>query len=79
MSQLRARREGNSLDSSSSMFKYIVPVSIAIIVIVIVARLLFSSSDSTGSKIGSFVTVTPKEEQSEINIYMSGDSKKKID
>ena len=36
-------------------------------------------ADSTGNKMGSYVTISPKEQQSEIYIYMSGDSKQKIE
>ena len=71
MSQMRGRRETGS-DASSGFFKYLVPVSIAIIVIIIIARVLFSGSNTgTTNKIGSFVTVSPNEQQSEIYIYMS--------
>ncbi len=37
------------------------------------------SSDSTETHTGSSMSVTPSQEQSEIYIYMSGDSKKRID
>jgi len=43
-----------------------------------VIRYIFSETSSV-NQTGSFLTVTPKQEQSEIYIYMSGDSKKRID
>lgn len=49
MPQIRVRRE-NGQESSSSFFKYLVPVSIAIIVVIIIARVLFSGSEGTGTK-----------------------------
>lgn len=79
MSQIRSRREPGSEGSSSGIWKYLVPVSIAIIVVVIVARLLMSGTDNSTGKMWSFVTVTPSLQQSEVNIKMSGDSKKQID
>lgn len=59
-------------------FSFIVPFAIALIILIVIIRYLFSGS-STPTQTGSFMTITPKQEQSEIYIYMSGDSKKRIE
>lgn len=59
-------------------FSFIVPFTIALIVLIIAIRYVFSGTP-TENHTGSFMTVTPKQEQSEVYIYMSGDSKKRID
>jgi uncharacterized protein involved in tellurium resistance len=74
MTRLRNRTDAHSAGGHS----FIVPFAIALIILIIVIRYIFSGT-TTENKTGSFMTITPKQEQSEIYIYMSGDSKKRID
>jgi uncharacterized protein involved in tellurium resistance len=76
MTRLRNRTDAHSAGGNS--FSFIVPFAIALIILIIVIRYIFSGT-TTENKTGSFMTITPKQEQSEIYIYMSGDSKKRID
>lgn len=59
-------------------FSFIIPFAIALIVLIVIIRYIFSGTPAENHT-GSFMTVTPKQDQSEIYIYMSGDSKKRID
>ncbi|MDD5197752.1 MAG: hypothetical protein PHN60_02735 [Candidatus Gracilibacteria bacterium] len=74
----RLRNRSNSSPIGGNSFSFIVPFAIALIILIVIIRYMFSSSP-TENHTGSFMTVTPKQEQSEIYIYMSGDSKKRID
>ena len=58
---------------------YLLPVFAAVVILVLIVKAFFGSSgtDSDANK-GDYVTVTPKSENSEVYIYMSGDSKKQI-
>lgn len=76
MTRLRNRSDSSPIGGNS--FSFIVPFAIALIVLIVIIRYVFSSP-TTENHTGSFMTVTPKQEQSEIYIYMSGDSKKRID
>lgn len=76
MTRLRNRWDSSPIGGNS--FSFIVPFIIALIVLIVVIRYIFSGTQ-TESHTWSFMTVTPKQEQSEIYIYMSGDSKKRID
>lgn len=75
----RLKNRTNSSPIGMNSFSYIVPFAIAVIVLIIIIRYISSPGTSTQNSTGSFITVTPKQEQSEIYIYMSGDSKKRID
>lgn len=73
------RNERNS--QRNSLISLAVPVAVAVIVLVVIVRALFSgsSADQNANRSGNdSVTVVPKAENSEIYIYMSGDSKKQI-
>lgn len=74
----RLRNRSNSSPIGGSSFSFIVPFTIALIILIVIIRYVFSSTP-TENHTGSFITITPKQEQSEIYIYMSGDSKKRID
>lgn len=65
----------------NSLISLAVPVAVAVIVLVVIIRALFSgSSGGTENRSGTdSVTVIPKAENSEVFIYMSGDSKKQIE
>lgn len=58
-----------------------VPVAVAVIILVVIVRALFSGSGSNdaGRSGADSVRIVPKAENSEIYIYMSGDSKKQIE
>jgi len=62
----------------SNSFSFILPFIIAFIVLVIIVKYVFSSNP-TDNPTGSFMMITPTQDQSEIYIYMSGDSKKRIE
>ncbi len=64
----------------NSLISLAVPVAVAVIILVVIVRALFSgSSTETANRAGNdSVTVVPKSENSEVYIYMSGDSKKQI-
>lgn len=65
----------------NSLISLAVPVAVAVIVLVVIIRALFSgSSNDASTRAGTdSVTVVPKAENSEVFIYMSGDSKKQIE
>lgn len=65
----------------NSLISLAVPVAVAAIVLVVIIRALFSgSSNGTDNRAGAdSITVIPKAENSEVFIYMSGDSKKQIE
>lgn len=64
----------------NSLISFAVPVAVAVIILVVIVRALFSSSDDSASRAGNdSVNVVPKSENSEVFIYMSGDSKKQIE
>lgn len=65
----------------NSLISLAVPVAVAVIVLVVIIRALFSgSSNDASTRAGAdSVTVIPKAENSEVYIYMSGDSKKQIE
>lgn len=75
----RLRNRTNSAPMGGNFTSYIVPFAIAVVVLIIIIRYISSPGTATQNTTGSFITVTPKQEQSEIYIYMSGDSKKRID
>ncbi len=75
----RLRNRTNSSPIGGNFASYIVPFAIAVVVLIIIIRYISSPGTSTQNNTGSFITVTPKQDQSEIYIYMSGDSKKRID
>ncbi|MFA6090866.1 MAG: hypothetical protein WC774_03765 [Candidatus Gracilibacteria bacterium] len=75
----RLRNRTNSSPMGGNFASYIVPFAIAVVVLIIIIKYISSPGTSTQNNTGSFITVTPKQEQSEIYIYMSGDSKKRID
>lgn len=75
----RLRNRTNSSPMVMNYFSYIVPFAIAVIILVVIIRYISSPGTSVENNTGSFITITPKQEQSEIYIYMSGDSKKRID
>lgn len=75
MTRIRNRGEV----SPKTPFAFIAPFAIALFVIVIILKYIFSGGTATENRGGAFITVTPKQDQSEIYIYMSGDSKKKLD
>ena len=64
----------------NSLISLAVPVAVAVIILVVIVRALFSgsSSESSNRAGNDSVTVVPKSENSEVYIYMSGDSKKQI-
>lgn len=74
----RLRNRGGETTIRTS-FSYILPFVIALFLIIIVVRYIFSPGGGGGNTSGSFINVTPTGEQSEIYIYMSGDSKNRID
>ncbi len=76
MTRLRNRSDSSK---SGNSFSFILPFVIAFIVLILVIKYLFSPSTSSPTQVGSFMNVTPKQDQSEIYIYMSGDSKKRIE
>ncbi len=64
----------------NSLISFAVPVAVAVIVLVVIVRALFSGDDSANTRAGDdSVSIIPKSENSEIYIYMSGDSKKRIE
>ncbi len=74
----RVRNRGESSSFGGNSFSFIIPFVIALIVLVLVIKYIFSGTP-TENQTGAFMTVTAKQDQSEIYIYMSGDSKKRID
>ncbi|MDQ1344112.1 MAG: hypothetical protein QG650_832 [Patescibacteria group bacterium] len=72
------RNERNA--QRNNLISLAVPVAVAVVVLVIIIRALFSGSNGDESKRNGAdsVRVVPKMENSEIYIYMSGDSKKQI-
>lgn len=74
------RNERNS--RRNSLISLAVPVAVAVIVLVVIVRVLFSiggDKAETARSGAESVNVVPKTENSEIYIYMSGDSKKKLE
>gem|GEM_PF-4874892 len=74
----RLRNRGGETTIRNS-FSYILPFIIALFLIIIVVRYIFSPGGAGENGSGSFINITPSQEQSEIYIYMSGDSKNRID
>ena len=74
----RVRNRGESSSFGGNSFSFIIPFVISHIVLVLVIKYIFSGTP-TENQTGAFMTVTAKQDQSEIYIYMSGDSKKRID
>jgi len=74
----RLRNRGGETTVRTS-FSYILPFVIALFLIIIIVRYIFSPGGDGGNSSGSFINITPAQEQSEIYIYMSGDSKNRID
>ena len=65
---------------NKSLLSFGLPILVAAVIVIIIVRALFSSKGTAVVRDGTdSVTVTPKGENSEIYLYMSGDSKKKID
>lgn len=64
----------------NSLISFAVPVAVAVIILIVIVRALFSGDDSSNDRTGAdSVNVVPKSENSEIYIYMSGDSKKRLE
>ncbi len=72
---VRNREELRSTNYSS----FILPIGIALVIVIFVIRLFFWWSSEILNKSWNYVNITPNQEKSEINIYMSWDSKKQIE
>ena len=75
----RVVRSSSPVAKGRGSLSYILPLFAAIIILVLIVKAFFGSSGSGNpANSGDFVNVTPKSENSEIYVYMSGDSKKQI-
>ncbi|MCK9272514.1 hypothetical protein M0P65_03135 [Candidatus Gracilibacteria bacterium] len=72
-----ARMRNGGVQTSYSSF--ILPIIIAVGIIILIVRLIFSGGNNTVNRTGNFINIEPSLENSKIYIYMSGDSKKEID
>ena len=76
MTRLRNRWDSSKVAGNS--FSFIIPFIIAFIILIVIINYIFSSNP-VENHTWSFITIKPNQDQSEIYIYMSGDSKKRID